>query len=79
MCDEKSKCSKNRKVVLVQIWNRIARWQKDVENTLTLFHYEVLKGKGKISYKMAVEKQKVSMINIKLFKIRIMLPILTNY
>lgn len=79
MCDEKSKCSKNRKGVLVQIWNRIARWQKDVENTLTLFHYEVLKGKGKISYKMAVEKQKVSMINIKLFKIRIMLPILTNY
>ena len=79
MCDEKSKCRKNRKGVLVQIWNRIARWQKDVENTLTLFHYEVLKGKGEISYKMAVEKQKVSMINIKLFKIRIMLPILANY
>ena len=31
-------------------------WKKEVENALTLFHYEVLDGKGKISYKMAVEK-----------------------
>ena len=31
-------------------------WKKEVENALTLFHYEVLEGKGKISHKMAVEK-----------------------
>lgn len=31
-------------------------WKKEVENALTLFHYEVLDGKGKISHKMAVEK-----------------------
>lgn len=79
MCNKENKCSKNKKHVSIQIWHDITRWEKEVENTLTLFHYEVLKGKGKISYKMAVEKQKVSMINIKLFKIRIMLPILTNY
>ena len=34
-------------------WND---WKKEVENALTLFHYEVLEGKGKISHKMAVEK-----------------------
>ncbi len=31
-------------------------WKKEVENALTLFHYEVLEDKGKISHKMAVEK-----------------------
>ena len=31
-------------------------WKKEVENALTLFHYEVLDGKGKISHKMAVKK-----------------------
>ena len=31
-------------------------WKKEVENALTLFHYEVLEGRGKISHKMAVEK-----------------------
>ena len=31
-------------------------WKKEVENALTLFHYEVLEGKGKIFHKMAVEK-----------------------
>ena len=31
-------------------------WKKEVENALTLFHYEILEGKGKISHKMAVEK-----------------------
>ena len=31
-------------------------WKKEVENALTLFHYEVLEGKGKISHKMAVGK-----------------------
>ena len=31
-------------------------WKNEVENALTLFHYEVLEGKGKISHKMAVEK-----------------------
>lgn len=31
-------------------------WQKEVENALTLFHYDVLDNKGKISHKMAVEK-----------------------
>ena len=31
-------------------------WKKEVENSLRLFHYEVLDGKGKISHKMAVKK-----------------------
>ncbi len=31
-------------------------WKKEVENALTLLHYEVLDDKGKISHKMAVEK-----------------------
>lgn len=31
-------------------------WKKEVETALTLFHYEVLEGKGKVSHKMAVEK-----------------------
>ena len=31
-------------------------WKKEVENALTLFHYEVLEGKGKISHKMAALK-----------------------
>ena len=33
-------------------------WQKEVENALTLFHYDVLDNKGKISHKMAVDKAK---------------------
>ena len=31
-------------------------WKKEVENALTLFHYEVLNDKGKISHKDAVQK-----------------------
>lgn len=31
-------------------------WKKEVETALTLFHYEVLEGKGNVSHKMAVEK-----------------------
>ena len=31
-------------------------WKKEVEKALTLFHYEVLEGKGKISHKMAALK-----------------------
>ena len=31
-------------------------WKKEVETALTLFHNEVLEGKGKVSHKMAVEK-----------------------
>ena len=31
-------------------------WKNEVENTLKVFHYEVLEGKGKISHKQAVEK-----------------------
>lgn len=31
-------------------------WKKEVENALTLFHYEVLNNKGKISHKDAVQK-----------------------
>ena len=56
MCNKENKCSKNKKHVSIQIWHDITRWEKEVENTLTLFHYEVLEGKGKISHKMAVEK-----------------------
>ncbi len=33
-------------------------WQKEVENALTLFHYDILDNKGKISHKMAVDKAK---------------------
>ena len=31
-------------------------WKNEVENALKLFHYEVLKGKGNISHKQAIEK-----------------------
>ena len=31
-------------------------WKKEVEKALTLFHYEVLESKGKISHKMAALK-----------------------
>ena len=31
-------------------------WKKEVENALTLLHYEVLDDKGKISHKMTVKK-----------------------
>lgn len=31
-------------------------WKKEVENALTLLHYEVLENKGKISHKRAIEK-----------------------
>jgi hypothetical protein len=31
-------------------------WKDEVENSLKVFHYEVLEGKGKISHKQAVEK-----------------------
>ena len=31
-------------------------WKNEVENALKVFHYEVLEGKGKISYKQAVDK-----------------------
>ena len=31
-------------------------WVNEVKNALTLFHYEVLEGKGKISHKMAEKK-----------------------
>ena len=31
-------------------------WKNEVENALTLFHYEVLNDKGKISHKDAVQK-----------------------
>lgn len=31
-------------------------WKKEVEKALTLFHYEVLNDKGKISHKDAVQK-----------------------
>jgi len=31
-------------------------WKNEVENSLKTFHYEVLKGKGSISHKQAVEK-----------------------
>lgn len=31
-------------------------WKNEVENALKVFHYEVLEGKGKISYEMAKEK-----------------------
>ena len=31
-------------------------WKNEVENAIKVFHYEVLKGKGKISHKQAVEK-----------------------
>ena len=31
-------------------------WKKEVENALKVFHYDVLKGKGTISHKQAIEK-----------------------
>lgn len=31
-------------------------WKKEVENALTLLHYEVLENKGKISHKRAIKK-----------------------
>ncbi len=31
-------------------------WKKEVENSLKVFHYEVLEGKGRITHKQAVEK-----------------------
>ena len=54
-------------------------WKNEVENALKVFHYEVLEGKGKISHKQAIEKQKMNMKNIKLYRIRIMCQILIDY
>ncbi len=31
-------------------------WKNEVENALRVFHYDILEGKGKISYKQAKEK-----------------------
>ncbi len=31
-------------------------WQKEVDNALRVFHYDILEGKGKVSHKEAVEK-----------------------
>ena len=36
----------------------MSNWQKEVENALTLFHYDILDNKGKISHKMAADKAK---------------------
>ena len=33
-------------------------WKNEVKKALKVFHYEVLKGKGKISHKQAAEKAK---------------------
>ncbi len=54
-------------------------WENEVENALKVFHYEVLVGKGKISHKQAVQKQKMNMKNIKLYRIKIMCQILIDY
>lgn len=35
---------------------RMENWKNEIENALKVFHYEVLEGKGKISYKLAKQK-----------------------